>query len=440
MANSEPTNVLLIGGGGREHALAAALKKSKRLGELWTSHPENPGIAALAKAVDVPVNAKELYRVVQFCEAKKIGMVVIGPEEPLAQGYADKLISPDRMVFGPTQAAAQLEADKVYAKQVMRSAAIPTADARTFTDFENARQYLNSRLSLEGRGNLPRLPVIKASGLAKGKGVLVPNTVDEAIDALDRIMLKKEFGDAGNTVLIEERLEGPEVSILAIVDGSNILLLPPAQDHKRLLDGDKGPNTGGMGAFCPSAIVDAKLLSQVEREILVPIVDAMRRDDIIYRGVLYVGLMLTPSGPKVLEFNCRFGDPECQVIIPRLKSDLLELMQATATGRLHKIDVEWDARASCCVVMASEGYPEKPRDGQVITGLGQAAANKDVTVFHAGTKRNAQGEIVTAGGRVLGVTALGTNIADARQKAYAACDKISFPGMQYRKDIGTRGG
>ena len=437
--SSEKVNVLLIGGGAREHCIAASLARSPRLGDLYTSHPENPGIATLAKPTGVPMTVREAYRIVQFCEAKKIGLVVIGPEDPLAEGLADKVIGPGRLVFGPTQAAAQLEADKNYAKQVMRSAAIPTADSRSFTDLAAARNYLNTRIGLEGRGNLPKLPVIKASGLAKGKGVFVPDTIAEAIDALERIMVKREFGDAGNVVLMEERLEGPEVSILAIVDGTNILMLPPAQDHKRLLDGDTGPNTGGMGAFSPSATVDQKLLAIVERDILVPVVDAMRRDDIIYRGVLYAGLMLTPAGPKVLEFNCRFGDPECQAILPRLKSDALELMMATAEGRLHKVDVEWDQRAACCVVMASEGYPDKPRAGQHITGLTEAAADKNVKIFHAGTKIDQEGKLVTNGGRVLSVTALGATVADARATAYNACGKIKFAGAQYRTDIGTRG-
>lgn len=424
----EKINILLVGGGGREHAIATAVARSPRAGDLWLTNPENPGLARLGRGVDVPVSAREIYRLQQFCDHKKIGLVIVGPEEPLAEGFADKLASPTRVVFGPIAEAARLEADKAWSKQVMRSASIPTAESRTFSDFSAAKSYVESRTEA---------PVIKAAGLAKGKGVVVASTVAEAIDALERIMVKKIFGAAGNTVVVEERLEGPEVSVLAIVDGRNILVLPPCQDHKRLGDGDTGPNTGGMGAFCPSGTLSGDTMEAVEREILVPTIDALRRDGIEYRGVLYAGLMLTPAGPKVLEFNVRFGDPECQPLMSRLKSDVVELMLATCAGRLDQIDVEWSDQTACCVVLAASGYPDKPRAGDVITGLDQAEAMAGVGVFHAGTRRDEKGRIVTSGGRVLSVTGLGANLTEARGRAYEACDVIQFDGKMMRRDIGA---
>lgn len=421
-------NILLVGGGGREHAIATAISRSPRLGDLWVTHPENPGLAKLGRGVDVPVSAREIYRLQQFCDHKMIGMVVIGPEEPLAEGFADKLASPTRAVFGPIAEAARLEADKAWAKQVMRSASIPTADSRTFTDFSAAKSYVETR---------EEAPVIKAAGLAKGKGVVVASTKEEALAALERIMVGRVFGDAGRTVIVEERLEGPEVSVLAIVDGRNILVLPPCQDHKRLGDHDTGPNTGGMGAFCPSRTLTPDLMATVEREILVPTIDALRRDGIEYRGVLYAGLMLTPAGPKVLEFNVRFGDPECQPLMARLKSDVVELMLATCAGKLDQIEVEWSEQAACCVVLAAQGYPDNPRAGDIITGLEEAAGLPGVSVFHAGTRRNERGQVVTAGGRVLSVTALGVDLGEARRRAYEAADLIGFNGKVMRRDIGA---
>jgi len=427
-ASTTKINVLLVGGGAREHAIAAKIAASPRLGDLYTTHPENPGLAALASPVNVPVAIKEIYRLQQFIEKKSIGLIVIGPEEPLAEGFVDKLRSPTTMVFGPTAAGARLEADKGWAKQLMRSASIPTGEARVFSDPEAAAAYVSSR---------EQAPVIKACGLAKGKGVIVPETVAEALEAIQRIMVQREFGAAGAQVVIEERLSGPEVSVMAVVDGSNILLLPPAQDHKRLRDGDAGPNTGGMGAFCPSSLIDEPMMSLIEREVLVPTVDALRREGIDFRGVLYAGMMLTHSGPKVLEFNVRFGDPECQPILARLKSDLLELFIATCQGRLDTLHVEWDSALACCVVLASEGYPEKPRTGVAITGIEDAESMPGVQVHHAGTKRLPDGQVVTAGGRVLSVTGLGATLQEARERAYAACELISFQGKTLRHDIGS---
>ncbi len=426
MTETQKINVLLIGGGGREHALAKALAASPNLGVLHTTHPQNPGLAKLAKPVDVPVAKAEIYRLAQYCDKHKISLVVIGPEAPLAEGYADALASDTRLVFGPKASGAVLEADKAWAKQLMRGASIPTGDARVFTNLEQAVSYMQTR---------EEPPVLKAAGLAAGKGVVLPANMDEAVAFLTDCLKGNKFGDAGRKVLIEERLEGPEVSVLALVDGRNIYVLETAQDHKRLKDNDEGPNTGGMGAFSPSTRIDEETMDLVQREILVPTIDALRREGIDFRGVLYAGLMLTPSGPKVLEYNVRFGDPECQAILPRLKSDFLDLCIATCTGKLGNIDIEFDPRPSCCVVLASKGYPEKPVTGDIITGIPDAEKMGDVTVYHAGTKLDEKGNVVTAGGRVLSVVAIGKDMHDARERAYLAASKIDFPGKQLRTDI-----
>lgn len=479
---SDRTNVLLIGGGGREHSLAWKLKQSKRLGTLYATHTDNPGIAALAKPVDVPFEPERPFRLQRFCEKQNIGLVVIGPEEPLALGLADALAistdldaalkaperdaagadsrsdvvpersgvssfkanrdneqfrkaarhagppkPPARVVFGPGKDAARLEADKAWAKQMMHAAAIPTAEGRTFTNPDDAKRFLESRTSPY---------VVKASGLAKGKGVIVPSTQEEALAAIDRIMIKKEFGEAGNTVVVEERLKGQEASVLALVDGRNIFVLEPCQDHKRLRDNDEGPNTGGMGVFCPGGITDDATLSMIQRQVLVPIVDTLRRDGIEFRGVLYAGVMLTPGGPKVLEFNVRFGDPECQALMARFDADLVEVLMACGTKRLHEVEIDWKPAASCCVVMASKGYPDKPEKGKVISGIEEAAAMPGVNVFHAGTRRDPEtDDIVTAGGRVMNVVGTGDTLEEARARAYAACAKIRYEGRTYRSDI-----
>ncbi|MCW5775872.1 MAG: phosphoribosylamine--glycine ligase [Phycisphaeraceae bacterium] len=420
------TNVLLVGGGGREHALAAALVRSRGMGDLWLATPGNAGLASLGRGIDFVPSRREIYRLVQFCDHKRIGLVVIGPEDPLAEGWADALRAPHRRVFGPGADGARLEADKAWAKQLMRGAAIPTAEGRAFSDPEAAIAFLESR-------DEPQ--VIKAAGLAKGKGVVVPETLEEARAAIDRIMRQRIFGDAGRTVVIEERLKGREVSVLALVDGRSIHVLPPCQDHKRLRDGDAGPNTGGMGAFCPAEGIDDELMARVERQILVPTLDALRREGIDFCGVLYAGLMLTPGGPKVLEFNTRFGDPECQPLMSRFRGDLLQTLIAACDRRLDEMDLEWDPRPAVCVVLASEGYPESPRTGVPIEGLEEAGEVEGVTVYHAGTKIGERGRVVTAGGRVLGVTALGETMAEARERAYAACGRIRFEGMVYRRDI-----
>jgi phosphoribosylamine--glycine ligase len=429
---NSPINVLLIGSGGREHALALGLSKSPNLGTLYATDMSNPAIAQLATEVSVPVIENELYRLNQFCDKNKIDLVVIGPEDPLAQGWGDELGTradgTKRWIFGPGARGAQLEADKALAKQFMRTASIPTAESRTFDRQDHAEEYLRSR---------DEVYVIKAAGLAKGKGVFVPSSNEEGLQAIDKIMNKGLFGDAGKKILVEELLSGTEVSVLALMDNKNILILPPCQDHKRLGDNDDGPNTGGMGAFCPAQTLSEEIMRQIESDVFVAAADALRRDEIDFHGVLYAGIMLTPGGPKVLEFNVRFGDPECQPLLSLLESDLLELLVATASGRLDEVDIRFSAKHSVCVVIASAGYPESPEIGKPITGVDDADAMPGVTVFHAGTALDSDGVLVTSGGRVLGVTATGETLEQARDLAYEACAKIHFEGMQLRSDIAS---
>jgi len=421
-------NVLLVGGGGREHALAWRMHQSPRLGRLWITDPQNPGLAALGTTIDVPVDYRQPFRLQRFCEKNSIGLVVIGPEEPLAIGLADALAAPGRVIFGPSAAAARLEADKAWCKQLVRNASVPMAEGRAFSDHSAAKAYVETREDP---------PVIKASGLAQGKGVVVPESAAEALDALDRMMVKLEFGEAGRTVVVEERLEGPEVSVLQLVDGRNIYVLEPCKDHKRLRDGDIGPNTGGMGVLCPGGLADDAILDQIQAEIVVPTVDAMRREGIEFRGVLYAGIMLTPAGPKMLEFNVRFGDPECQALMMRLDSDLIELMLATGTRKLDEVDVRWSTDSVCCVVLASGGYPGRYKTGIPIDGIDAAAKVPGVVVFHAGTKQDPDGRIVTSGGRVLNVVGKAPTMAEARRRAYEACNLINFEGKTLRRDIGA---
>lgn len=423
-------NILILGSGGREHALGWKLKQSKRCGKIYFA-PGNAGTASLGTNVNLkiePVDTKNADAIDYFARQNKVELIVIGPEDPLAQGLADRLAKPGRHVFGPIQAAARLEADKAFSKQLMRSALVPTAEARIFTDIDAALTYVQSRET--GM-------VVKAAGLAKGKGVVVCKDQQQAVEAVELIMGKRAFGDAGSTILIEERLTGQEVSVLALVDGRNIFVLDPAQDHKQLNEGDTGPNTGGMGVYCPTPVISDELLTTIERQVLVPVVDSLRRDGITFQGVLYAGLMLTPAGPKVLEFNTRFGDPETQALLTRLKGDLLEILIATCTGKLDEVDLTWDPRSACCVVMASGGYPGDYKKGLPITGIEEAEKIETVTVFHAGTSLK-DGRPVTAGGRVLNVVALGKDLREAQTRANLACSKIHFEGAQYRKDIGFR--
>jgi phosphoribosylamine---glycine ligase len=414
--------VLIIGSGGREHAFAWKLAASSRVTDLFCA-PGNPGIAELADVV--PLAATDLPGIERFVRLNAIDMVVIGPEDPLALGLSDRLRDAGVLVFGPSKAAAQIESDKWFAKEVMRHQAIPTADARSFTDPSSAEEYVKGRTDPV---------VIKAIGLAKGKGVSICQNPTESLHAIDEMMRKGRFGEAGRRIVIEEKLSGPECSVLAFVDKRTIYILEPAQDHKPVNDGDTGPMTGGMGAYSPTPVVTPALLTQIERDIFVPVVDGLLREGIEYQGCLYAGLMLTPNGPKVLEFNCRFGDPETQPLMMRLKTDLMEVLLAMCEGKLDQVSLDWDRRPAICVVATSKGYPGEYPTGIPITGIADADAMPDVKVFHSGTKFNGK-SLVTDGGRVLGVTALGSNITDARRHAYAAMDKIKFDGMHYRKDI-----
>jgi len=415
--------VLVLGNGGREHALAWKLADSPHVTELLVA-PGNAGTAQLAQ--NLPVAVDDLAAVEKLVRKTAPQLVVVGPEDPLAAGLADRLEAMNVKVFGPRKAAAQLEADKWFAKEIMRQQAVPTAESRSFTDPRAAEEYIRLR-----QGPV----VVKAAGLAKGKGVTVCDTPQQAMEAIDLIMRKKVHGAAGERIIIEQKLIGPEVSVLAFVSGRAIYVMESAQDHKPVDDGDTGPMTGGMGAYSPTPVVTDAMMRAIEREVLVPVIDGLMREGIEYRGVLYAGLMVTEFGPKVLEFNCRFGDPETQPLMMRLKSDLLEVMLAVTENRLHKVQLEWDPRPALCVVAASGGYPGKYKTGLPISGLTQADGMRDVKVFHAGT-RLVDGQVVTDGGRVLGVTALGKTVAEAQKRAYEAMEKIHFEGMHYRRDIG----
>ncbi len=418
-------DVLLVGSGGREHALAWRLSQSKGVGKLYIA-PGNPGTAACGRNVDIA--AADIPALVSFARSNYIGLAVIGPEDPLAAGAVDAFEATGIKAFGPSAGAARLEADKAFAKQIMRSNSIPTAESRTFDSFPDAKAYIASR---------DEPVVVKAAGLAKGKGVYVCDEPSDGILAAEQIMVDRIFGDAGSVIVVEDKLLGQEASILAFVDGRNIYVMESSQDHKPIGEGDSGPNTGGMGAYSPAPVVTDKLMDQIVREVLVPTVDGMNRNGTPYRGVLYAGVMITQGGPRVLEFNVRFGDPETQPILMRLKSDLLEVMLAVCNGTLDKATLAWDERPAVCVVMSAGGYPGSYKKGQVITGLDAAAAMKDVMVFHAGTAKQGD-DIVTAGGRVLGVTALGETIDAAKTRAYQAVDAISFEGVYCRRDIADK--
>jgi phosphoribosylamine--glycine ligase len=418
-------NVLLIGSGGREHAIAWKLAQSKDLTRLYTA-PGNPGTAQCGE--NIPISADNTGELLDFARKKKIELVVIGPEDPLAAGLVDRFEAAGIKAFGPSGAAAQLEADKAFAKQLMRSSSVSTAEGRTFDRFSDAKAYIASR---------DEPVVVKAAGLAKGKGVYVCDEPADGILAAEQIMCKEIFGAAGKKIIVEDKLLGEEASILAFVDGRNIYVMESSQDHKAIGDGDTGPNTGGMGAYSPAPVVTEDLMNHITREILVPVVDGMNRNGSPYKGVLYAGIMITGGGPRVLEFNVRFGDPETQPILARLKSDLLEVLLAVCDGTLDRITLEWDRRPAVCVVMASGGYPGDYEKGKKITGLEEARQIEDVIVFHAGTK-DVNGDIVTNGGRVLGVTALGDTIRQAKQGAYRAVDKIKFDGAYYRRDIADK--
>jgi len=424
---SNGMNVLLIGSGGREHSIAWKLAQSKNLSKLYIA----PGNAGTAKCGEnIPIGATDIDKLLDFAKQKTIGLVVVGPEDPLAAGIVDVFEAAGMKAFGPSKEAARLEADKAFAKQLMRSAAISTAEGRIFDRFKDAKTYIASR---------DEAVVVKAAGLAKGKGVFVCDDPADGILAAEKIMCDKIFGSAGDKIIVEDKLLGEEASILAFVDGRNIYIMESSQDHKPIGDGDTGPNTGGMGAYSPAPVVTDEFMNQISREILVPVVDAMLRNGTPYKGVLYAGLMITSGGPRVLEFNVRFGDPETQPILMRLKSDLLKVLLAVCDGTLDQVNLQWDHRPAVCVVMASGGYPGDYEKGKKITGLDETEQMKDVVVFHAGTKlvpaKAGNGDIVTNGGRVLGVTALGETVADAKERAYEAVALIKFDNAYCRRDI-----
>jgi phosphoribosylamine--glycine ligase len=424
--------VLVVGNGGREHALAWKLGQSPKVDKVFVA-PGNAGTARDAENVDLA--ATDIPGLIQFAKDQSIDLTVIGPEAPLVAGLADAMNAEGLKVFGPSQAAAELEGSKVFCKNLLHTANIPTANYQTFRTGEDAERYIKDRYT---EPNEPVHVVVKADGLAAGKGVIVCDTRHEALEAIDRIASRREFGAAGNELIIEEKLVGPEASVLAITDGETIVTLPAAQDHKPAHDGDTGPNTGGMGAYCPTPVVDEDLMTKIQADVLVPVVHAMKRARRPFKGILYAGLMLTPAGPKVLEFNVRFGDPECQPLLMRLKSDLFDVLEAAADGRLGELGpLEWDDRPSTCVVMASQGYPGSYEKGYEISGLENADALDDVKVFHAGTEIS-DGQVVTNGGRVLGVTALGSTISQAKLKAYSGVKEIRWRGAWCRKDISDK--
>jgi phosphoribosylamine---glycine ligase len=421
--------LLVIGKGGREHALVWKLAQSPRAERVFCA-PGNAGTAE--DGVNVPIDVNDVDYLIRFAKKEDIGLTVVGPEDPLASGLVDAFQKAGLRIFGPSRAAAEIEASKVFAKKLMRHADVPTAEFRVFDHPEPVRHYIETR----------EYPVVvKADGLAAGKGVLVCSSTEEALAAVERIMVREEFGRAaGRQVVVEKRMEGEELSIQALVSGRTIVTLQPTQDHKAAFDNDAGPNTGGMGAYCPAPLATPELMQDIETNVLVPTVHAMKRSRRPFRGVLYAGIMVTAQGPRVLEFNCRFGDPETQPLLMRLRTDLLDLLEAAVNDRLAEFNegqLEWDPRPAVCVVMASQGYPGPYSKGKVITGLAEAAKLADVKVFHAGTKLE-NGVVVTDGGRVLGVTALGATLAEAKRNAYEAVMRIHYQGAFFRHDIADK--
>ena len=419
-------NVLLVGGGGREHALAWAISKSPKLTKLYAA-PGNAGIADVAECIDI--DAEDIRGLCAAVTDLKIDFVVVGPEAPLVEGLADKINAMDIPVFGPSAAAAELEGSKGMMKDLLAKYDIPTADYQRFDEPDAAKEYIRVK-------NHP--VVVKADGLAAGKGVILSHTLNEAYAAVDHIMIEEAFGHAGAEIVIEEFMVGEEASFFALCDGTRAIPLGGAQDHKQVHDGDHGANTGGMGAYSPAPVLDDAMQKQIMDKIITPTVEAMAKEGAPYTGVLFAGLMITEDGPKVIEFNVRFGDPECQPIMSRLKSDALDMLHAAATGNLDKIKLKWDKRAALTVVLAAKGYPGKYRKGTVIKRVEDANALDDVTVFHAGTALNDDGALVANGGRVLGVTALGDTVAEAQRRAYAGVDAIDWPEGFCRRDIGWR--
>ena len=417
--------ILIVGGGGREHAIAQEIVKNPLVEKLYAA-PGNGGMAEISQLV--PLKATDVEGVVRFAKEEGIDYVIVAQDDPLCLGMVDALEAVGIPAFGPTKAAAQIEGSKVFAKDLMKRYGIPTAAYESFDSYDAALSYV--------RTQAPCPLVVKADGLALGKGVLICETREEAEEALKTIMLDKKFGSSGNRVVIEEFLTGPEVSVLAFTDGRTIKPMVSSMDHKRALDGDKGLNTGGMGTVAPNPYYTPEIAERARKEIFLPTVEAMKREGRPFKGCLYFGLMITAQGPKVIEYNCRFGDPETQVVLPLMKSDLLSVMLATTNGTLDQTPVAFSDECACCVILASGGYPVSYKSGYPISGLNEAAAQ--ARVYHAGTKKNENGETVTAGGRVLGVTACAPTLQEAIEKAYAAADKISFTDRHLRRDIGQR--
>ncbi|MBU5434737.1 phosphoribosylamine--glycine ligase [Pseudoflavonifractor sp. MSJ-37] len=415
-------HILVVGGGGREHAIVWALSKSPKVDRISCA-PGNAGIAALADCV--PVKATDVTGMVAWAKANTVDFVMVAPDDPLAMGMVDALEAEGIPAFGPKASAAVIEASKAFSKDLMAKYHIPTAQYRTFTDMDVALAYVEEQ-------GAPI--VVKADGLALGKGVIVAQTVEEAKEAVRSMMADKKFGEAGAKVVIEECMTGPEVTVLAFCDGKHLVPMPSSQDHKRAYDGNKGPNTGGMGSIAPVPCYTPDVAKVCMETIFQPTVDAMAAEGCPFQGVLYFGLMLTPQGPKVVEYNSRFGDPECQSVLSLLDTDLMDILQACHDGTLDQLDIRWKSGAACCLVLASGGYPGSYQKGRPITGLEEAG--KTAVVFHAGTAKNEDGTIVTSGGRVLGVTAVGDDLERAIQAAYAAAGHIQFQDMQFRTDIG----
>ena len=418
--------VLVVGSGGREHALAWALSRSPAVSDLHVA-PGNAGTQALA--TNIPIAAEDVTALREHCRREGYDLVVVGPEAPLAEGLADLLLEDGLRVFGPRRQCAQIEASKAFSKDFMRAHGIPTAAYATFTDYDEARRYLDEH-------GAPI--VVKASGLAAGKGVIVCQTLPEAQEALDAVMRQRAFGAAGDVVVLEDCLTGQEASVLAFTDGETVVPMVVAQDHKAAYDGDRGPNTGGMGCYAPADVVDEAVVGRVVAKVLQPAVDGLRAEGCRYVGVLYAGLMLQDNAFQVLEFNCRFGDPETQVILPLLETDLVEIMEACIDGRLAEVEVRWRRQHAVCVVMASGGYPGGYPKGLPIEGLDEAAAQANTMIFHAGTRLEG-GRVLTDGGRVLGVTAWDDTLALAKARAYEAVERIHWSGAMYRTDIGAKG-
>ena len=420
-------NILLIGSGGREHALVWKLSQSAGVDRIFCA-PGNAGTAQLAE--NVAISANDLPALVRFAKESDVDLTVVGPDDPLAAGIVDLFHTEKLRVFGPTKSAARLESSKIFAKELMREQGIPTATSKTFSKSEAAIRYAEQL-------NFPI--VIKADGLALGKGVIIAPDIDTARSTISSMMNEGRFGEAGRRIVIEEFLHGTECSLHALVDGKSYRLLETARDHKRIFDGDKGPNTGGMGAFSPANNWNSEMATRFDNKIMRPLLRGLNQQGVEFRGLLFPGLMITTEGARVLEFNCRFGDPETQAILPRMKSDLLPLLEATIDGQIDNHTIEWDERACVAVVLASGGYPDKYETGKIISGLDETAKLPDVQIFHAGTKR-VNGQIVTAGGRVLAVTALGSTIEAARSRAYEAMAQIHFEGCHYRRDIALSAG